>query len=127
MASVRLSSSRNCENSGAKRLVSAWAARIVHHFWIITVSDQIDMNARTKTMPFAKYPIWPHSCISDRFIRATPEKIEGGGAGGSLLCGTRRPGGPGSLHFERERLLDDLRDLAPARFGREELHAGHGL
>jgi hypothetical protein len=54
IASVRLSSSRNCENSGAKRRVSAWAWRSAHHFWSMIVSDQIDMIARVSTIPLAK-------------------------------------------------------------------------
>ena len=58
MASARLSSSRNCENSGANLRVSSCALRRSHHFLIVIESDQIDMIARTHTMPLAKPAIW---------------------------------------------------------------------
>src|SRR2546421_127543 len=59
-ASARLSSSRNCENSGANLRVSACALRRSHHFLMATDSDQIDMMARTNTMPFAKFSAFEH-------------------------------------------------------------------
>jgi hypothetical protein len=39
IASVRLSSSRNCENSGANLRVSACAVRRFHHFDTMMVSE----------------------------------------------------------------------------------------
>jgi hypothetical protein len=35
------------------------------------VSDQMDMISSVITIPFAKRPIWPHRCISERSIVGT--------------------------------------------------------
>src|SRR5215208_530108 len=67
-ASLRLSSSRNCENSGANLRVSDCALRRSHHFLMLIESDQIDMIARVKTMPRANPAICPQRSISESCI-----------------------------------------------------------
>src|SRR5688572_19982973 len=107
MASVRLSSSRNCENSGANFRVSAWAFRRFHHFWIMTVSDQMDMPSITNTMPLANQPMCPYSSIRSTFICRTPV------GWGELL-----------VQLERERQLHELFHLSTTDLGGVELHRG---
>src|SRR5665647_1734912 len=67
-ASPRLSSSRNCENSGANLRVSPCALRRSHHFLMVTDSDQMDMMARVNTMPRANPPIWFQRSSSESCI-----------------------------------------------------------
>src|SRR5687768_12294417 len=105
MASVRLSSSRNCENSGANLRVSACAFRSAHHFWIMTVSDQMDIPSITNTMPLANQPIWPHSSIRSTFISQNSRRV------GELL-----------VQLEREWELHELLHLPATDLGRVELH-----
>src|SRR6476659_4062831 len=109
-ASVRLSSSRNCENSGANLRVSACAERRFHHFDTITVREKIDMMAMRITMPLAKLPIAAQRPASDRSIvfESPDEELA-------------------LLERERERLLHELLHLATTDLGWIELHAGQGV
>jgi hypothetical protein len=45
------------ENWGANFRVSRWARWNWMNFWIMMVSDQMDIMAKTTTTPLAKYPI----------------------------------------------------------------------
>src|SRR5688572_17192193 len=107
MASVRLSSSRNCENSGANLRVSAWAFRRFHHFWIMTVSDQMDMPSITNTMPLANQPMCPYSSIRSTFISQNSSRV------GELL-----------VQLEREWELHELLHFPATDLGGVELHRG---
>ena len=54
IAASRCSSCRKRENSGTNRTVSRVERRSCHHFMMNVDTDQIDMNTRITTIPFAK-------------------------------------------------------------------------
>src|SRR5688572_12817349 len=68
MASARLSSSRNCENSGANLTVSFCALRRFHHFPMETESDQTDMKRSTAQRNFPKKGVCAQMLAKSRFI-----------------------------------------------------------
>jgi len=68
VASIRLSSSRNCENSGANLRVSTCAFRIPHHFEMSTVNEKADIPRSVNTIPLANQPIDEYSSINDMFM-----------------------------------------------------------
>src|SRR5687768_14232489 len=88
MASPRLSSSRNCANSGANFRVSACALRRPHHLPIATESDQTDMTAKTNQMILAKMGIVSQSSASECW--PTADSLFGG-CGLVGLTGTYLP------------------------------------
>src|SRR5688500_9879257 len=117
MASVRLSSSRNWENSGANLIVSFCALRRLHAFCAMIVSDQIDMSARVMTMPQAKVPMSLARSSSDSSIVLTaPQR----GVRNEREFGLSR-------QREVEGLLDQLLHLASTDLGGVEAHAAQGL
>src|SRR5688572_28936656 len=108
MASPRLSSSRNCENSGANLMVSFCALRRFHHFPIDTESDQTDMNSSTAHRNFPKNGVCAQMLAKSRF---KTQLHHGWGKWGLLR------------DREREGLLHQLTDFLGSHFGRNEPHA----
>src|SRR5687768_18450955 len=68
MASPRLSSSRNCENSGANLIVSFCALRRFHHLPMDTDNDQTDMNSSTAQRNLPKNGVCAQMFAKSRFI-----------------------------------------------------------
>src|SRR3970282_799912 len=109
MASARLSSSRNCENSGANLMVSFCALRRFHHFPMDTESDTACMNRRTGPRNFPKNGVFAQISAKSRFITHSTTRLGKWG-----LLDDR----------EGERLLNPLAHLSFAPLGGDETHAG---
>src|SRR5512132_300589 len=77
MASARLSSSRNCENSGANLIVSFCALRSDHHLPMAVESDHSDMTERTNQRNFPNAGVFSQISAMSRFITSALRGVGG--------------------------------------------------